>query len=77
MSNSTFKSVKNLKGVLSELNVSGDAQVHGAFSVGVFDDVNAANKALGTVAKGTIVFFSGKLHVWNGTVWEEISSGPP
>ena len=40
MSNSTFKSVKNIVGSLSELNVSGDAQVHDTLSAsGISADI--------------------------------------
>jgi hypothetical protein len=40
MSNSTFKSVKNLTGVLSDLNVSGDAQIHDTLSAsGISADI--------------------------------------
>jgi hypothetical protein len=79
MSNSTFKSVKNLAGSLSDLNVSGDAQVHGGLSVATFANEAAATAALGKVGVGTIVYFTdyGKLAVWSVNVWKTITMDVP
>lgn len=68
MSNSTFKSVKNIVGSLSELNVSGDAQVHDTLSAsGISADIMVQLPPGKTLQSVKLTGPSGKYDAADGT----------